>query len=81
MSARVFLVQPLRIDPVKAVVSLRRDEALQQAHRVLSSGARIKKLIHTKCGAARFCQHHVQEARLISAKRDGYIDSGKINVV
>jgi hypothetical protein len=62
----------------KVVVSLRRDEALQQAHGTPCPTPKNQKHL-SRQGADRtsFSQRHMQEARLISAKRDGDIDSGK----
>jgi len=66
----------------KVVVSLRRDEALQQAHGTPCPAPKNQKH-SSRRGADRtsFSQRHMQDERLISAERDGYIDSEKINIV
>jgi hypothetical protein len=62
----------------KVVDSLRRDEALQQAHGTPCPTPKNQKHL-SRQGADRtsFSQRHMQDERLISTERDGYIDSGK----
>jgi hypothetical protein len=57
----------------KVVASLRRDEALQQAHGTPCPAPKNQKHLSMR-GADRtsFSQRHMQEERLISAERDGY---------